>query len=71
MNPADVGLCGSCAHVRVTGNRKGSRFYLCERSVSDPTFRRYPPLPVLRCRGYEPGSDPWQAWSDTPIKDSE
>ena len=31
-----------------------STFYLCERSLTDPEYRKYPPLPVLRCPGYEP-----------------
>jgi len=26
---------------------------MCERSLSDPSFPRYPRLPVLECRGYE------------------
>jgi hypothetical protein len=43
------------------GNRKGSRFFLCERSKHDPRYPRYPPLPVLRCRGYEEGGeDPFE-----------
>lgn len=54
MDPS-VGLCSICRHVRIIGNRRGSRFYLCGRSATDPRFRRYPPLPVLRCFGYEPG----------------
>jgi hypothetical protein len=29
-------------------------FWLCERSVTDPTYPRYPPLPVLRRAGFEP-----------------
>lgn len=30
-------------------------FWLCERAVREPTrFRKYPPLPVLRCAGFEP-----------------
>lgn len=50
-----AGLCTVCAHVKVIHNRRGSSFFLCERSRVDPSFRRYPPLPVLRCRGFEPG----------------
>lgn len=36
-------------------------FYLCERSLTDPRYPKYPPLPVLSCPGYEPrgaGPDP-------------
>ncbi len=62
-NPA--GLCGDCRHHRITGNRRGSRFYLCERSQEDARFARYPPLPVLDCPGYEKGSpDPWAEYED-------
>ena len=59
------GLCGTCRHRRVTGNRRGSRFTLCELSKEDARFPRYPPLPVLRCRGYEEaGPDPWAGYED-------
>lgn len=51
-----VGLCSACRHRRVVANRRGSRFYLCERSRDDPRFPRYPPLPVIRCEGFEPES---------------
>jgi hypothetical protein len=49
----DPGLCGRCLHVHVVESRRGSRFYLCERSKTDEAFPRYPRLPVLGCRGYE------------------
>ncbi len=48
------GLCGSCTHARRTGNRRGSVFFLCGRSATDARYRRYPPLPVLACPGFEP-----------------
>ena len=38
---------------RVT-TRRGSVFYLCGRHAEDPGFRKYPPLPVLECRGFDP-----------------
>ena len=50
----DPGLCGTCQHVKCTRTRRGSVFYLCLLSRTDPSFRQYPPLPVLRCPGYEP-----------------
>jgi hypothetical protein len=37
---------------RVTSDR-GSVFYLCELSKVDPSFPKYPRLPVLECRGYK------------------
>lgn len=48
-----VGLCASCDHVKVMISDKGSTFYLCLRSTTDPTFPKYPRLPVIQCRGYE------------------
>ena len=60
-----VGLCSVCRHHRVTGNRRGSRFHLCERSATDARFPRYPPLPVLHCVGFERiGPDAWDAYAD-------
>jgi hypothetical protein len=49
----EAGLCDSCAHQRIVGNTRGSRFSLCERSRTDPAFPRYPRLPVTDCVGYE------------------
>ena len=34
-------------------NDRGSVFLLCERSLTDSTFPKYPRLPVVECRGYE------------------
>ena len=47
-----AGLCESCANVRIVDTRKGSRFYMCRLSETDPRFPKYPPTPVLRCIGY-------------------
>ena len=41
----------------MVGNRRGSRFYLCERADTDARYPRYPPLPVLKCSGYEAGGE--------------
>ncbi|HZE97607.1 MAG TPA: hypothetical protein VE981_11320 [Planctomycetota bacterium] len=51
-----AGLCASCRHVKINRSDRGSEFYYCRRSESDPAFRKYPPLPVLQCPGYEPVS---------------
>jgi len=53
---ARVGLCVGCANVHVVENRRGSRFYRCRLADVDPTFLRYPPLPVISCRGFTPNS---------------
>jgi hypothetical protein len=49
-----VGLCADCRFMRRMQSDRGSVFYLCERSATDPRFPKYPRLPVLRCSGYEP-----------------
>jgi hypothetical protein len=51
---ARVGLCLTCQFSRVIVSDRGSRFYFCERSKTDPRFPKYPPLPVVACAGYEP-----------------
>jgi hypothetical protein len=48
------GLCDTCRHQRLVPNTRGSVFSLCERSRTEPEFPRYPRIPVLECRGYEP-----------------
>jgi hypothetical protein len=56
--PADVppalhaGLCDDCRHQRVITSAKGSAFSMCKKHDEDPRYRKYPPLPVLRCQGY-------------------
>ncbi|MEO8258857.1 MAG: hypothetical protein ABI868_16040 [Acidobacteriota bacterium] len=53
-----AGLCGHCRHADRIVSSRGATFYLCRRSVSDPRFPKYPPLPVMACAGYEDGADP-------------
>jgi hypothetical protein len=48
-----IGLCADCHFMRRLESDRGSAFYLCGRSVSDPRFPKYPRLPVLQCEGYE------------------
>lgn len=50
---SSAGLCRDCQHGREVRSDRGSVFLLCERSRSDPHYRRYPRLPVLTCAGYE------------------
>jgi hypothetical protein len=53
-----VGLCDTCAHQQLVRNTRGSTFSLCGRSREDPTYPRYPRLPVLACPGYEHQAPP-------------
>jgi hypothetical protein len=47
-----VGLCRTCIHAKVITTPRGSTFYLCHVSETDPRFPKYPVLPVTRCSGY-------------------
>jgi hypothetical protein len=58
------GLCDGCIHQRLVPNSRGSVFSLCERSRTDPRYRRYPPTPVLRCPGFDPKPAPEQRHSE-------
>lgn len=51
----EPGLCADCRHAKVILSDRGSRFYQCLRALTDPSFPKYPRLPVLECRGYEGG----------------
>ena len=51
QNP--VGLCADCRYMRAVRSDRGAVFYQCQRAASDPSFPRYPILPMLFCRGYE------------------
>lgn len=48
-----VGLCVSCLHVRLVRTDRGTVFYQCQRSITDPTYPKYPRLPVVQCPGHE------------------
>jgi len=53
QDSSEAGLCLRCRHVRTVRSDRGSIFYLCRRSLTDPGYPQYPRLPVLFCRGYE------------------
>ena len=48
-----IGLCSDCQHCRIVQGER-SAFYMCRLSFTNPEYRKYPPLPVLRCPGYTP-----------------
>ena len=50
-----LGLCAGCAHARPVVSGRGSTFWRCGLSATDPRFPRYPRLPVLRCEGFTRG----------------
>ena len=49
-----LGLCADCLHARFIKSSKGSQFLLCQLSHTDPSFPKYPRLPILACSGYTP-----------------
>jgi hypothetical protein len=49
------GLCERCVHARLLASPR-SVFLRCGLAETDPRFPRYPPLPVLRCAGFEPAA---------------
>ena len=53
-HPDRVGLCAGCVHARLVSTPR-SGFWLCGRSRTDTSYDRYPRLPMLACRGFEPG----------------
>jgi hypothetical protein len=52
---ASVGLCARCKVASVQRSARGGRFWRCGRADTDAAYLRYPPLPVLRCPGFEEG----------------
>lgn len=60
-----IGLCADCQHCRIVRGER-STFYLCQRSLTDAAYPKYPPLPVIACRGYE-----WRPPADGDDKLSE
>ena len=46
-----IGLCRDCRHARQVPAEK-TTYWLCRRSVDDPTFAKYPRLPITGCRGF-------------------
>jgi hypothetical protein len=47
-----AGLCDSCVHQQLVPNTRGSVFSLCLRSKTDPSYPRYPRVPVKTCSGH-------------------
>ena len=47
------GLCATCRRARRITSDRGSIFVLCTYSTVDPTFPKYPRLPVIACRAFD------------------
>ena len=46
------GLCATCSQARRVTNDRGSVFVRCSYAAVDPSFAKYPHLPVLACTAY-------------------
>jgi hypothetical protein len=46
-------LCADCTHMRLVKSDRVSIFFLCQRSITDANFPKYPRLPVIQCSGHE------------------
>ena len=51
-SPAREGLCATCVHARRLANDRGSVFVRCAHATADPSFPKYPRLPVLACSAH-------------------
>ncbi len=72
MRPTiDPGLCAACIHGRPIRSARGSSFWLCGRSATDPAFPRYPGLPVVACRGFEPDAEAGVSVAKGPSDDDD
>ncbi|MEM7481885.1 MAG: hypothetical protein AAF481_11985 [Acidobacteriota bacterium] len=55
--PLHPGMCAECRFLEIQASKR-SAFARCGRSDFDDRFRRYPPLPVYRCAGFEQAAAP-------------
>jgi O-acetyl-ADP-ribose deacetylase (regulator of RNase III) len=47
------GLCDACRYCKRIVSGRGSTFRMCLLHEHDARYAKYPPIPVLRCGGYE------------------
>jgi hypothetical protein len=58
-------LCETCRNVREVRTPR-SRFLLCELSVTNAAYPKYPPQPVVGCDGYQRRHEGMQDEPDGP-----
>ena len=51
--PPHAGLCVSCRHSRLVTSDRGSVFVRCAYAALDPSFPKYPSLPVMSCPAHQ------------------
>jgi hypothetical protein len=57
-------LCETCQNMREVRTAR-SRFLLCELSVTNDDYPKYPPQPVVRCAGFQPRDEAHDAKQQT------
>ena len=57
VTPHQISLCESCKNMREVRTTR-SRFLLCELSLLNEAYPKYPPQPVVQCDGYERKDQP-------------
>lgn len=60
-----AGLCASCRHLRLARSVR-SLFVRCGLADRDPTFARYPRLPVSNCVGWTDDSQALESEAGGP-----
>ena len=50
-------ICECCQHMKEVVSGKRSRFLMCQKSVADNRFSKYPHQPVVQCSGFENKKD--------------
>ena len=55
MTSIPSSLCHTCSFARAVSGRRGQAYLLC---CNETVAAKYPPQPVVECRGYEPVSLP-------------
>ncbi len=58
-------LCENCRQMREVTTPKGSRFLLCQLSITNPEYPKYPRQPVTDCDGYLPIEKPLDGRPDS------
>jgi hypothetical protein len=53
IDVGSTGLCADCRSLRVKCTKRGAVFFRCARADEDDRFMRYPPIPVIKCCGFD------------------
>ncbi|MFY9487949.1 MAG: hypothetical protein WAP35_04530 [Solirubrobacterales bacterium] len=55
--PGRYGLCDTCVNAKLIRNTRGSSFVMCLMHKTDDRFPKYPPVPIVECRGFAEPSE--------------